>query len=75
MKRNPEATCGNCPYFEKHTGVIGIAEGNGSCLILPPINVILHPKTGTKRTLTPVTNAVFWCGQHPDFELKEKEGA
>lgn len=60
MKRNPKATCANCPYWAQ--------SGD-------PISTIDELKGLDKETLgrchqtpySPRKTAFQWCGQHPDF--------
>lgn len=65
MKRNPAATCGNCPYFnDKNLGNLNI----GYCCknipaLLSDISESRWPEVGTAE----------WCGQHPDFWAVETE--
>ena len=59
MKRNPEATCATCPYFDTYyeNGMAGVQIERGQCRIT-------HiPDNKNSKD--------FWCGEHPDFELKE----
>jgi hypothetical protein len=53
MKRNENATCGNCPYWdeEKKDGRYGYCRRHS---IQPGDEV---PTSGPKN----------WCGEHPDF--------
>jgi len=56
MKRNPNAKCGNCPYW-----LLSIPEDNiGECHRDNP-----HAVDPYRRWET--TNSKEWCGQHPDF--------
>ncbi len=51
MKRNPNAKCGNCPYWKK------IMHGIGQC----------RPKAASELCDWQETEEINWCGQHPDF--------
>lgn len=58
MKRNPEAVCGNCPYFDERYPDDPDGK-HGWC----------------KKTIQELTTyASMWCGEHPDFELKDEDG-
>jgi len=55
-QRNPNANCGNCPYW-----LLSIPEDNiGECHRDNP-----HAVDPYRRWET--TNSKEWCGQHPDF--------
>jgi hypothetical protein len=57
-QRNPEARCGNCPYFKK-THV-----RRGDCLRWP---------AGLWSSMKAVTMPARVCGEHPDFFIEEQE--
>ena len=62
MERNPEATCGTCPYWQ----VIANALSNdprvlGECRFDSARH---HPNP---LYPWPVTDERDWCGRHPDF--------
>jgi len=50
-QRNPNAKCGNCPYWKK------IMHGIGQC----------RPKAASELCDWQETEEINWCGQHPDF--------
>ena len=56
MKRNENATCGNCPYFGGDVG-----NQKGWCRLHGPAT-LGYPT----RTMD-----VSWCGDHPDFRVKD----
>lgn len=61
MKRNPNATCGTCPYCDDTTTQMYDTEPpSGFCRIMP------------KSERKPL---ISWCGQHPDFAAVETDRA
>lgn len=86
MRRNTEATCGNCPAWQS----TGEQNGNqiGECRMdLPKQHLIAIPGGSQKigpileqrppqivgQTTFPVTQADGWCMQHPESDLDEQE--
>ena len=55
--RNPNANCGNCPYW-KH-----IKDGIGHC----------RPKPASECGSWQETDVGEWCGRHPNFWLEETD--
>lgn len=55
MKRNPEALCATCPYF----------EADRCKRSPPPVDRLRH---GMGVTDYPAVGGLDWCGAHPDFE-------
>jgi hypothetical protein len=60
MKRNPEANCGNCPYYYKPED-----EKSGWCRHSAELATSEGQYEGR-------TNPNSWCGDHPDFFAAEK---
>ena len=54
MKRNPDATCANCPYWAGGTD-------HGECRAICPSG---HEESDRDWA---VTHKVMWCGGHPEF--------
>lgn len=60
MKRNPDATCGNCPYLDNAGGKwMHNNIESGYCA-----------KDNDKRYIKGKSD---WCGQHPEFWMEEQE--
>ena len=59
-QRNPEATCGTCPYWEPPQGATRYL---GHCLRVAP---------GKGRWDEHEMYETGWCGEHPDFFLEEE---
>lgn len=62
-KRNPEACCETCPYWDSED----LLNGNGVCSRRAP----LPGKKFGESALWPFTTENDWCGEHPDFFLEE----
>lgn len=64
MKRNLEAVCGNCPYWQP------------TATSLPQfIDPVLFPRTTGWCRHNSVSQKKLgdaWCGDHPDFKLSKK---
>jgi hypothetical protein len=57
MKRNVNATCGTCPYWDRNIeGLIGL-HSPGYCRI---------------NNTPMLTLQGHWCGQHPEFWLPDE---
>ena len=71
MKRNPDATCGNCPYHEVETEAdIESREvwEHGVCRKRSPMQLVLNSVLNLTWASVQRDD---WCGEHPDFEMKE----
>ena len=55
-ERNPAATCGNCPFWNKQKAAPQIRDGLGKCQRTHPTN------SGFQ-----VIHKDEWCGEHPEF--------
>lgn len=62
IKRNPEAQCDNCPYFEK-----GNLFEQGDCRRNAPIKGVHNGQVVVVSW--PQVTVHHVCGQHPDFLL------
>ena len=67
MKRNPDATCETCPYFRLNVTDPYDGECRRNRVELDPGD------NGDEQCcgVFPCVEFSFWCGEHPDFELKE----
>ncbi len=70
--RNPNATCGNCPFFEERG--IKKTEMMGDCKAYPPSIFVFKKDVQNNeeleypKTLYPqVAKTSRACGEHPDF--------
>jgi len=60
--RNPNANCGNCPYWHKITEY-------GECRFNAPSAYTFESGEVDFRLST---HEVHWCGRHPDFWAEEE---
>lgn len=75
MKRNHEAVCGNCPYWERSEHP-RYSKSNGRCSKYAPRPYLeMREAEDADIFYFPLTDDNTWCGEHPDFELKDEEAA
>ena len=67
MKRNPEATCSNCPFWY----AMDPNDDFGWCRAKFPLfrSQVKKDAALPYEASWPATEETDWCGEHTDFEL------
>ncbi len=71
MKRNENATCGNCPYFKEHHHELVPVSGS-TIKVLKGDELVRDGECRVDSDFS-FKYKKDWCGEHPDFMVKECE--
>lgn len=73
MQRNPNATCSNCPYWDRVDPVRRIYPFNDPEEEQQEEGVCRYAAPTQERILGLYTDPISWCGRHPEILGQEEQ--